>query len=418
MRRVNPVSIRVRAPSRGLVTRWPSESADLLPSQGSYPGVLGPYQRAAAVSQNTRYEDGVTCNAPGYDRINVQASILSSLVAHWNLDELNGTRKDSTLNHHDLTEIEGSPDSILHVTQVPGQFAQAAFFPAIPFSAPPVASTFILVDDDVVTGPAGDCFGGFVIGTTAYISNGGDFWSSTDGLNWTDLSSVSVFPNSMATDGVNIVAVGNFFGGGQTSLSTDTGLTWTTHSIGSTGTGLYVMFGGGNFLVVCDNGDVAISPNGVSWTRTNLVVGGAGFLFGAAYGAGVYVIVGTAGTLYSSPDGTTWTQQVTGLVSDITSVVYNGSQFLAVSGSNIITSPDGITWTAGPTPPDQFLTVAFFDGQYMAGVNTGATSPVIYTSPDGITWTAQSPVATASRTFTSFTRLAANTYIVTEGTHS
>lgn len=416
MRRQNPLSLKVKAPSRGLVTRFPGETADALATGNPQFNSLGQGNRASTVGSNVRYEDGVVKNAPGYDRVNLDITILDGIVAHWRMDEAAGsTRKDATLNHRDLTEQAGTAPDDLTVGQDTGKFESSALFSSV---TPPASLTFFLVDDDVVTGPAGDCIGGFSIGSTAYISNGGDFWSSTDGVNWTDLSSVSISPNYLATDGVNIVAVGNFFGGGQTALSTDTGLTWTTHSIGSSSTMLYVIFAAGNFLTVGVNGDIGVSADGITWTLSNVVVGGAGFLFGAAYGAGVYIIVGTAGTIYTSPDGVTWTAQVSGLSNDITSVVYNGSQFLAVSGTNIITSPDGVTWTAGPAAPDTFQSVAFFDGVYMAGQGTGAPSPMVFTSPDGATWTAQAPSGSASRIVTSFIRLAANVYVATEGTHS
>jgi hypothetical protein len=129
MRRAKPISVRVRAPSRGLVTRLPGESADQMPAQGGIaPGTL---QRAASVASNVRYEDGVVCNAPGYERISVSSATLSGLVAQWHLDELQGVRSDASGNGHSLTEVPGY-DSLaggqISVTSEVGKIGRAALF--------------------------------------------------------------------------------------------------------------------------------------------------------------------------------------------------------------------------------------------------------------------------------------------------
>src|SRR5271157_5568491 len=107
MRRSKPISVRVRAPSRGLVTRWPTESADLLATQGVAYGLPGISQRAAVIASNVRYEDGVVCNAPGYDRVELDIPLLDGLIAFWKLEEASGTRFDATLNHNDLQDQPG-----------------------------------------------------------------------------------------------------------------------------------------------------------------------------------------------------------------------------------------------------------------------------------------------------------------------
>ena len=89
------------------MTRWPGESADLLASQGMMSGIPGASSRSAVVASNVRYEDGVVCNAPGYDLITLRASILNGVIAHWSFDEVSGTRFDTTSNHNDLTDVPG-----------------------------------------------------------------------------------------------------------------------------------------------------------------------------------------------------------------------------------------------------------------------------------------------------------------------
>lgn len=415
MRRQNPLSLKVKAPSRGLVTRFPGETADALATGNPQFNSLGQGNRASTVGSNVRYEDGVVRNAPGYDRVNLDITILDGIVAHWRMDEAAGsTRLDATLNHRNLTEQAGTAPDNLTVEQDTGKFGASALFSSV---TPPVTASFFLADDDVVTGPAGDCGPAFTIGATVYITNGGDFWSSTDGVNWTDIGSVSVSPNAFATDGSLIVAAGSFFGGGQMSVSSNTGVSWTIHTIGSSSNMLAIIFAAGVFVTGGTNGDVAVSAAGVSWTRSTL--GGGDAFLSLAFGAGLFVAVGEVGMIYTSPDGLTWTARTSGIGGNITSVVFNGTQFLAVANTTVLTSPDGITWTQGPDAPDSFLCVAFFDGIYIAGVVNVDAGPVVYTSPDGVTWTVVSGVtATASKNVTGILRLAADTYVATEGTHS
>lgn len=112
MRRAKPISIVVKAPSRGLVTRLPTESADLLPTNS---GILqatllssAAYQRASSAAQNVRYEDGVVCAAPGYQTIILDSALLNGIIAYWPLTEPFGTRFDATPNHRDLTDVPGT----------------------------------------------------------------------------------------------------------------------------------------------------------------------------------------------------------------------------------------------------------------------------------------------------------------------
>ena len=112
MRRAKPISVIVKAPSRGLVTRLPSLSADLMPTHSvEIQGTLlssAAYQRAASVAQNVRYEDGVVCAAPGYSKITLNSLLLEDLVAYWTLNETEGTRYDSTTNGYDLSIVLGT----------------------------------------------------------------------------------------------------------------------------------------------------------------------------------------------------------------------------------------------------------------------------------------------------------------------
>lgn len=142
MRRAKPISVRVKAPSRGLVTRLPGEVADLLPATGGLvqSSIFLPssMRRASAVASNVRYEDGVVAAAPGYQTIELDATILSGLIAQWNLDEVDGNRADASGNGHTLILVQGLDTltgQVLSVTFEIGIFNNAALFNSMAFQA-------------------------------------------------------------------------------------------------------------------------------------------------------------------------------------------------------------------------------------------------------------------------------------------
>lgn len=135
MRRAKPISVVVTAPTRGLVTRLPSLSADLLPTQsGEIQGSIlsaASSKRAATVAQNVRYEDGVVCAAPGYQRISLSSELLQDRVAYWALEEASSTRYDSTLNNFNLLD---SPSAVggADILSCKGIIGRAALYAATP----------------------------------------------------------------------------------------------------------------------------------------------------------------------------------------------------------------------------------------------------------------------------------------------
>lgn len=106
MRRKNPISVRVKAPSRGLVTRLPSELADTFKEPD--------LKRTFVTAKNVRFEDGVVASAPGYSPLGITGdsttpmSLNTLVTAYYKLDEAVGfvdlgRRKDSVrLNEDEL----------------------------------------------------------------------------------------------------------------------------------------------------------------------------------------------------------------------------------------------------------------------------------------------------------------------------
>lgn len=114
MRRQKPISVKVKAPSRGLVTRLPSETADLMKQ--------GDAQRVCTAAENVRFEDGCVRNVEGYERVAIGTSLLANMVAHWRFEEAGGTRYDS-VGRNDLIE---AGNTLLEDT---GKIGSAVFIP-------------------------------------------------------------------------------------------------------------------------------------------------------------------------------------------------------------------------------------------------------------------------------------------------
>lgn len=132
-----------------------------------------------------------------------------------------------------------------------------------------------------------------------------------------------------------------------------------------------VRFVGGKFVAVGDNGSLATSVDGATWTSQN--TGTAAHLGGVAYGdiwspfpvpfAGkAYIVVGSAGTILYSTNGANWTQVATTHTCNLNDVAWNGSRFAAVatrssaSQPNVLVSFDGFDWepTTFPTGTPQY----------------------------------------------------------------
>lgn len=137
MRLRKALSVRVRNPSRGLVTRMPPEEADL-----TRPGDTN---RTYLDAQNVRFEDGVVCAAQGTSSVQIVTPLLADLISHWRLDEPSGTTRIDSHGDNDL-EL-GTPPTppptvsiVGTVEQGIGKIDNAAVFPSVtpsPFFASP-----------------------------------------------------------------------------------------------------------------------------------------------------------------------------------------------------------------------------------------------------------------------------------------
>lgn len=109
----NSRSVKVKGPSRGLVTRLPAELADQMKE--------GDKNRTATRAENVRFEDGTAGNARGHKRVSQTSALLTGLVAHWRLDEGTGSRVD-VVGGLDLTPFEATGNEGSGVIGIPGKF--------------------------------------------------------------------------------------------------------------------------------------------------------------------------------------------------------------------------------------------------------------------------------------------------------
>jgi hypothetical protein len=145
-------------------------------------------------------------------------------------------------------------------------------------------------------------------------------------------------------------------------------------------------FGNGTYVAATSQGNVATSPDGVTWTLRT----GVGNYNGMTYGNGLFVAVGASGSLQTSPDGVTWTSRTSNFgFSAINSVAFGNGTFVAVGqAGKIATSTNGTSWTLQTSPiGSEIFSVGFGNGLFVFGAGNGN----LYTSSNnGVSWTSRS----------------------------
>ena len=240
---------------------------------------------------------------------------------------------------------------------------------------------------------------GAAAGNWASITYGGgqfvavDAWTnhvaatSPDGKTWTIRNPSVLNRWTSVTYGLGRFVAVSQTGTQRVMTSTD-GVTWTGRNAAENQGWLSVTYGNGLFVAVANSGpnNVMTSPDGITWTARS--TNEAGILTGVTYGNGLFVAVGISGAnrFWSSPDGITWTPRSTSQ-NNWYSVAYGKGMFVAVADyGSVATSADGITWTLGTAPQSNlWRSVAYGAGQFVAVALDGNNR--VMTSPDGVTWT-------------------------------
>ncbi len=163
---------------------------------------------------------------------------------------------------------------------------------------------------------------------------------------------------ALAASSTKVIAVGYDYSGFKGTVATSPdGVTWTATQLNSNQYCYSADWDGSQFLLAGEDyngsafvGCVFTSSTAAagSWTR-RIFTGST--LRGIAYGVGVYIAVGDGGTIRRSTDGINWTLIASGTTNKLAGVAYGGGKFVAVgyAGTNgtstVLTSTDGLSWT-------------------------------------------------------------------------
>jgi hypothetical protein len=222
-------------------------------------------------------------------------------------------------------------------------------------------------------------------GSLFYTINGGIFFASPDGVNWTPS-----YTGSTKTLLAVIYGAGRYVAVGYrgTNYVSTNRINWTPVNSASTQHLWAVCYGApAGFVAVGDNGALVTSQDGLTWTLPPQVT--SDWLKGVAFGNGRYVAVGgfsssgPSATLVST-NGISWRRTSNHAVSDFAAVEFANGIFVAVgSGGNVFTSEDGETWIDRRPPDSQRLYgIAHGNGVFVTVGDEG----VIRNSQDAMTW--------------------------------
>ena len=240
--------------------------------------------------------------------------------------------------------------------------------------------------------PHGNTFHKVIWGNNEFIAvtDAGGIYTSPDGATWeSQKSGTSRRLYGIAWSGSRYVAVGE---DGLIVTSTDA-LVWSVRSAEIDYNPFFqdVIWNGS--LFVATGSTIITSEDGVTWTEANHSASGSirflswndDLLVASEGGATTYI--------HTSTDGINWTAHATA-ISNIGGIVWNGSQFVAVSNAAVYTSTNGVDWAEIGSPNLNLATrEIIWDGGQFVGAEAGG---LIVTSFDGVNWTSQTTNNTES----------------------
>ena len=240
---------------------------------------------------------------------------------------------------------------------------------------------------------------GYFVSTRSTGGYGKNVWVSTDGLTWTDYSSVwtGIYGNMQPP--VYDASLGYVYPGYY--ATSQEVYNYQTNFASYVNTAALCAGGSGtqqitytNSRFVCSFSSTVSAQNVRSyppasagfWTTNGAP--GIGSMSRIFHNGTVYVMVGydgSAGAAWTSPDLNTWTKYTSGLSDPLTDVVWTGTYFVAVGNAGAVyTSTNGSTWTKRTTTITQNLNVVNYTGSKVFA--SGQTGVVIRSNDGGITW--------------------------------
>lgn len=172
--------------------------------------------------------------------------------------------------------------------------------------------------------------------------------TSTNGTDWTARTTPLDVNNSLT-----VVFGGTCFlaSGGTSVVRSTNGITWSTVTTGLPSLPVYcIVWTGSEFVMATNNSNQAVrSSDGITWSPLTIGTRGTGNYYKAgAYAPDKGMVLMETNGYYRKSDSnlSNWVQyQISGITGDINSVIYDGTNFIAISDSVCKYSSDGISWT-------------------------------------------------------------------------
>ena len=167
------------------------------------------------------------------------------------------------------------------------------------------------------------------------------------------------------------------------------GSTWTDYPVPA-GSWQSVTYGNGHYVALSStnaNPEELVSTNGQSWTS---LTGPAGPWTALTFGDGRFVAVSAAGQIDTSTNGTQWTPAWHHSNLDFTSVAYGNGHFVVGDSAlgAVGISTNGVNWSRifpAPNTATEWKAVVYGEGEFVA--LDGSSSSYIATSVYGYVWT-------------------------------
>jgi len=225
------------------------------------------------------------------------------------------------------------------------------------------------------------------------ISVSGGTLISDDGINWSSAPN-----NGLGNNGWQNLYYGNglLIALSKTKIGTSLdGITWVTKNSIFNYSWVSVVYGNGLFVgVSADTATNSImkSVNGIDWTLvTTSIRTGYNCI---TYGNGLFVAIGGAIIAVSS-DGISWTRKNSpaGASFSLYKIVYGNGMFVAIADYHIITSKDGLNWNKFAwdtitTTYFEFTNILYYNDLFIInGYGYDFSTKSCLTSIDGINWT-------------------------------
>jgi hypothetical protein len=232
----------------------------------------------------------------------------------------------------------------------------------------------------------------FLEGQFVATGNNGTILTSTNGFDWTiRRGGVPTLLWSVAEGNGTIAAVGGFFNGVGTVLTTSGDLTWQSQPYTNANYLLRVLYTNGTFLAVGSGGRVSISADGKNWAAHTTAI--SDWLYDVIYARGTYVSVAHNQVQWST-NGVAWTQSVVSANAGIylSHLGFGNDTFVAIGEfGEVFCSTNLLAWVPGNTGSTQRLSSIAFGRELFVAVGDAGT---ILRSSDGMAWTSQSAPTT------------------------